>query len=704
MRFLFSCLLLIPIHVKLFAQLTVPGSPLRLKLATLADSVYEMPALNNAHLLKQCDEVIDNKKPMVFAHSFDVNFTPENSGMWFEYNNLNIWRMHIRSKGARSINIIFTEYEVVPGVRIFLYSPTSEEFLGAFSDKNNKPYQQLAISPVADDMVMIEMHVEGSRTNYGKLRIGKVSHDFRGILDLKDGQFNKSGYCNIDAVCDESEYVSKIKNSVCRIIFNGNQLCTGALINNTRYDGTPYLLTANHCLGSSANAQSAIFLFGYETPHCDTLTDWSSELTLSGSQLKSTSSNLDFALVKLDEPPTAVMDPYYAGWNIAVNGITSAFSIHHPQGDVRKICYETDAPSFGSYPNDYDTDSHWYIQSWEGGVTEPGSSGGPLFDQNGRIIGDLTGGDANCSFLFNDYFARISESWDKYPNSINQLKHWLDPENTGAQSIEGYDPFQNFKSTCTDAGTGFGSTYVLEYGNEGYWGGHNEDGYSQFAEGFMVTGASDLLGARIRVANANFFGTSSRITLRAWSGVERPEIVIAEEDYKIKFFADNHDYNLYFKSVASLHDRFFIGVKIYYTYPTDTFALAQAERSNSQGYFMYDGASWHKSTDLANDTFSLAIQPLICGALLDTNEHVFSSGLNIRQDFNSNLIIVQKPFFVKSNYRLKITDIAGRQVWYEMFLPDEEEVYIDDKQFGKGVYIFSIDAPSGLYAKKVLIF
>ena len=33
---------------------------------------------------------------------------------------------------------------------------------------------------------------------------------------------------------------------------------------------------------------------------------------------------------------------------------------------------------------------------WELGVTEGGSSGSPLFDQNGRIIGQLFGGTATC--------------------------------------------------------------------------------------------------------------------------------------------------------------------------------------------------------------------------------------------------------------------------------------------------------------------
>ena len=53
--------------------------------------------------------------------------------------------------------------------------------------------------------------------------------------------------------------------------------------------------------------------------------------------------------------------------------------------------------------------------AWEDGVTEPGSSGSPSFDQNHRIIGQLYGGAAACSGSVNngayDYYGRMDVSW-----------------------------------------------------------------------------------------------------------------------------------------------------------------------------------------------------------------------------------------------------------------------------------------------------
>ena len=68
-----------------------------------------------------------------------------------------------------------------------------------------------------------------------------------------------------------------------------------------------------------------------------------------------------------------------------------------------------------------------------------GSSGAPLFDQDQRIVGLLTGGEANCASSVNDYYTKFDYSWDYYDSKLKHLKTWLDPLNTGAMVIDGKD-------------------------------------------------------------------------------------------------------------------------------------------------------------------------------------------------------------------------------------------------------------------------
>ena len=90
--------------------------------------------------------------------------------------------------------------------------------------------------------------------------------------------------------------------------------------------------------------------------------------------------------------------------------------------------------SFGE-PNyvdkNYTKNGFLRINRWDGGVTEAGSSGGPLFDTNNNIIGTLTGGQAKCGNPIYDYFERFSMSWDYKNDTAKQLKYWLDPNKIG---------------------------------------------------------------------------------------------------------------------------------------------------------------------------------------------------------------------------------------------------------------------------------
>ena len=109
---------------------------------------------------------------------------------------------------------------------------------------------------------------------------------------------------------------------------------------------------------------------------------------------------------------------------------------------TKKICFEEDSPYQSSTSG-----AVWWISNWEQGVTEPGSSGSPLFDQNQRIIGQLFGGAAACSGSVNngsfDYYGRMDESWTL------GVAAYLDPLGTGQLTLDGYPTNSSANLGCT---------------------------------------------------------------------------------------------------------------------------------------------------------------------------------------------------------------------------------------------------------------
>lgn len=105
-----------------------------------------------------------------------------------------------------------------------------------------------------------------------------------------------------------------------------------------------------------------------------------------------------------------------------------------------KACRDFNSPTKNNSGGEY----MWRINDWDVGVTEGGLSGSPLFDNEGRIIGQLYGGFAACNGTndngqYDDY-GRLGISWAQGTSSSQRLRDWLDPINTGAFTVDYYPP------------------------------------------------------------------------------------------------------------------------------------------------------------------------------------------------------------------------------------------------------------------------
>ncbi len=145
--------------------------------------------------------------------------------------------------------------------------------------------------------------------------------------------------CNVNINCDIANGSEEVRDAVCRIIIDGLELCTGTLVNNTALDGTPYLMTAYHCISNERDAQTSVFLFNYESPYCSSI-DGDVSRSLSGSSLKASFDSLDFSLVRLNNIPPYNYRTYLAGWNRRNSPPASSICVHHPLGDIKKVAID----------------------------------------------------------------------------------------------------------------------------------------------------------------------------------------------------------------------------------------------------------------------------------------------------------------------------------------------------------------------------
>ncbi len=558
-------------------------------------------------------------KNLHFAEPIEVAITPENTGVWEDIpNGKSLWRVGIRSDGAYSLNLIFNKFHLPKGGRLFIYTPDYSMVLGAFTEENNRKDNVLATAPLPGDAIVVEYEVPTSLKASGQILIATINHDFKGIFaDAGRRPVGLSGSCNREVNCPEGVGWKKQKNAVCRILIAGTDLCTATLLNSTGSDKHPIILTAWHCLGKASKAPTAVCLFNYENAVCGSV-DGDASHSISGATYLAGSDSLDFALLELSSTPPPSFQPYYAGWDRSALVSDSTVCIHHPKADNKKLVYSNIQPLTDTYPG-FVHDNFWRVPKWINGTTEEGSSGSPLFSDKQLVVGCLTGGESMCSDPVNDYFSKLTRDWDYYPNSAKQLGYWLDPINSGVQSLDGYDPYPSDSACASFVNINADEEVILPVCNTGigYWSGNNSSLFDEVAEEFSNTESCPLSEIGIGVAKSISPGKNGIVTIKIYQGGDVPEKLVGQTEVLMKDLVAGAINRIYLKQTLQLTGNYFISCKFSYTNPTDTFALyAAAPRGvgKANSSFCRKGNTWSPISKFAGSEFntSLLIQSMPC--------------------------------------------------------------------------------------------
>ena len=430
-------------------------------LLTDAHMSVELPALDveSAWLRARREEAELGKHLYGIVESGSVDLTPAAGS------EVHVAAVHIVN--AMGVSLHFDDLHLPAGAEMWVTDLDGTWQEGPYDFRDNDDHGRMSTGDVPGEWAVVRLSVPAGLTEDVRLHIEGAAALFRDVAGNRGG----SAPCEVDVACPEIQGWECQRDATVRlsIIENGGSyLCSGAMVNTTALDCRQYMLTALHCASSADDDDFALLkvYYNYQRPECGEgngllnrrrtgVIRLADSDDIQGSNFQGS----DFLLVEVEDAIPSSWDVYYAGWDASGSGSDSGVGIHHPSGDVKKVSTYTQNTSSISLG---DFGSHWRVY-WvetvtDHGVTEGGSSGSHLFNEEGLSIGTLSAGLSACTNggagggtgpNQPDYYGKMSFHWDDNPNPADEkLELWLDPAGTGQTVLHGAYPDQDAAVPC----------------------------------------------------------------------------------------------------------------------------------------------------------------------------------------------------------------------------------------------------------------
>ena len=319
------------------------------------------------------------------------------------------WAGVVRTPEAAAVRIHLTDFDLPEGAEMFVYTRDGMAF-GPYTGRGPNGTGDFWTNTVAGAEVVVRLRAGSiGEPRFTISGVGHLTPDFAmanhlrpvtNAANTKPCSFNAD--CTVDAACGGvNAAVATASDAVAHILFASGRylyICSGGLVADSDLTtNVPYFVTANHCIRRSSEASSLETFFFYRASQCQSCPDPGAANT-TGSSIVSTNRSSDYTLLRLSQ--NAPSGAAFLGWtSIAIantNGV-NLYRLSHPLGAPQAYSehvVDTSKPTCQSWPR-----GGWIYSRDIYGATEGGSSGSPVVNGAGQLVGQLSGG---CGYNVND--------------------------------------------------------------------------------------------------------------------------------------------------------------------------------------------------------------------------------------------------------------------------------------------------------------
>ncbi|HEV8703178.1 MAG TPA: trypsin-like peptidase domain-containing protein [Candidatus Polarisedimenticolia bacterium] len=318
------------------------------------------------------------------------------------------WAALVTAEGAGAIRLHIEDMSLPRGAELYFYSRDGQAF-GPYTDTGRNGTGEFWTETIFATEAILQLRVAGPSAErslrdvtFRVVEAGLITPSFAGSLDITPQAPPPPGWpcgnaaCIVDATCVNTAPAPDLKLAVAKMEWIQGAFiytCTGGLINDLNPSQDNFFLTANHCVSKNSNAQNVNFYWRFATSSCNATSCPSNSgwpYQTSGSTVSKTGRKGDFSLLHLNAaPPSGSVVLGYNTTPVANSNGIHLYRVSNPnfgpqvysQHDV-----DTSAPTCSGWPRG----ERIYSRDITGAI-DGGSSGSPIANSTGQIVGQLSG-------------------------------------------------------------------------------------------------------------------------------------------------------------------------------------------------------------------------------------------------------------------------------------------------------------------------
>ena len=322
-----------------------------------------------------------------------------------------VWSLMVSSLDAGGIRLHVEDMSLPEGAELYLYSRDGQAhgpYAGEGPNGTGEFWTATIFGPEAIIQVKLAAGSGEASLRAVSLRVQEIGLITRNFVEglrpphsvpaapPPPGWPCGNANCLVDATCVGSSPANSLKLAVAKMEWTQGAYiytCTGGLIADNNPTQDNFFLTANHCISKNNSAQNVNFYWRFATSSCNATScpdnsGWPYQT--SGSTVSKSGRKGDFTLLHLNSNPPA--GSVVLGWNSAPVANTNGANL-----------YRVSNPNFGTQVySEHNVDSGvgtcagWprgeriYSRDIVGAI-DGGSSGSPIANASGQIVGQLSG-------------------------------------------------------------------------------------------------------------------------------------------------------------------------------------------------------------------------------------------------------------------------------------------------------------------------